>query len=172
MNSVVLVNRSSSNRWKKLATRFSSFCSGFGPVLPAEQGDRFMTTTLVNIQKPSKTYGKSPLFMGKSTISTGPCSSKLLVYQGVMCFFVPRTIAWTMDMSMVNEKNTLPLGSSSFLCLISRRLPWEYVGNVPISIWYLYELFLEGKMNDDECDEHVAILKCYSSIIVIRAITV
>ena len=28
------------------------------------------------------------------------------------------------------------------------------------------------QMNDDECDEHVAILKCYSSIIVIRAITV
>jgi len=35
--------------------------------------------------KHTKNYGKSPFLMGKSTISTGPFSIAMLVYQRVGC---------------------------------------------------------------------------------------
>ena len=49
---------------------------GTTPILVKWHGYNY---PLVSIQKTSKNYGRSPFLMGKSTISTGPCSIAMLV---------------------------------------------------------------------------------------------
>ena len=55
--------------------------------LQKNYGNTFEGTTIVMFLpsgKPTKNYGKSPLLMGKSTMSMAIFNSKLFVYQRVM----------------------------------------------------------------------------------------